>query len=178
MNKVRTYVEATSNLAIIVVALLLGGALITRYLSYPSPMPTQPSSEIKRGTQLPLSKIDWSRSEKSLVMVLSTTCKYCTESSDFYKRLTENTPALSRLRTIAVFPQKVGESAAFLKERSIQVSLILEAEPSEFSVRGTPTLLLVNNDGTVLDSWVGKLSVEKEQEVMTRMLADVVTDKQ
>lgn len=174
VSKSRINIETASNLAIITIALLLGGVLINHFLTDSQEVTPKSQPTIKPGTQLPLSRIDWSRNERTLLLLLSTTCKYCSDSAEFYKRLTEKTSDLSKLQTIAVFPQKVGEAAAFLKGRSVQVGTILEAEPRELSVRGTPTLLLVNKKGVVLDSWVGKLSAEREQEVMVRILEDVV----
>lgn len=176
MNK-SNRIEAVANLAIIALAIMLAVVLLSRYFvsSPPAAASSQPSPVIKPGTELSYAKVDWKKNEKSLVMVLSTTCKYCSDSAQFYKRLTEKTSTEPSLGTVAVFPQKVGESAIYLKEKEIKVGQILEAEPSEFSVRGTPSLLLVNKDGVVLDSWVGKLTPEKEQEVLTRIFADVVT---
>jgi hypothetical protein len=41
--------------------------------------------------------------------------------------------------------------------------------PSELGVPGTPSLLLVNQAGTVEDTWIGKLSPERETEVLNRL---------
>jgi hypothetical protein len=41
--------------------------------------------------------------------------------------------------------------------------------PASLGVRGTPTLLLVNNTGKIADFWVGKLSPDKEAEGLRRL---------
>jgi hypothetical protein len=40
---------------------------------------------------------------------------------------------------------------------------------SKIKVPGTPTLLLVDNQGKVLDVWVGKLDESRQREVLARL---------
>jgi hypothetical protein len=44
-----------------------------------------------------------------------------------------------------------------------------QLQPTSIGVDGTPTLLLINKDGIVTDSWRGKLPPEKEREVIARL---------
>ena len=88
MRNIHKKIETASNIAIIIVALLFGGVLINRYFVSASPTPTAvENKEIKAGTILPLSEIDWNKSNKNLVLVLSTNCHFCSESTPFYQKL-------------------------------------------------------------------------------------------
>jgi len=51
----------------------------------------------------------------------------------------------------------------------VGISDVRQAALSSLGARGTPTLILVNNNGIITDSWVGMLSPEKEAEVWTRL---------
>lgn len=173
MGKLHKVVEIGSNVAIILVAVLLGYFVINGYLQSPLAPPAQ-AQQIKPGTRLPINSIDWSKSEKNLLMVLSTTCKYCTESSAFYQRLTKQNAEARKLNIVAAFPQEVGESAKYIQDNGYAVDKIIKANPSDVLVRGTPTIILTDKNGTVLESWSGKLTPDKENEVAERLFSSVV----
>lgn len=40
---------------------------------------------------------------------------------------------------------------------------------NKLGVQGTPTLLLLDDSGTVLQTWVGKLTPEREQAVLSAL---------
>jgi hypothetical protein len=46
------------------------------------------------------------------------------------------------------------------------VTAVPELSSSILNVTGTPTLILADSSGRVLDFWVGKLSREEEQQVI------------
>ena len=75
---------------------------------------------------------------------------------------------------IAALPQDVPEATKYLADNNVTVDQVIKANPGEAMVRGTPTLLLVDKNGVVLDTWVGKLPPEKENEVLERAFSPVV----
>lgn len=173
MEKIRRLVEIGSNVAIILVAVLLGYFLIGRFMAPPAAAPQQERSVIQPGTTIPMKNVDWSKSDRSLLMVLSTACHFCTESMPFYQKLIERNAQAGSLRLIAALPQEVSDATKYLTGQNVTVDEVVKAEPGEALVRGTPTLILVNKDGVVLDTWVGKLTAEKENEVLTRAFSQV-----
>jgi hypothetical protein len=46
---------------------------------------------------------------------------------------------------------------------------IRSASLDSIHVRGTPTLILVNDKGEVTDQWVGKLAADREDEVIQKI---------
>lgn len=119
--------------------------------------------------KLPLADTDWSKSNKNLVLALSITCRYCTESAPFYQKIAQQKAERGNLRLIAVMPQGVDEARKYLNEHKISVDEIKRANPSELFVRGTPTLILTDQTGAVVEYWIGKLPPEKEAEVLRRI---------
>jgi hypothetical protein len=119
------------------------------------------------GKAISLPDTDWKKSDQTLVLALSTTCHFCSESAPFYKEVIQKRKGNTRL--IAVLPQSVEAGRKYLADLGITVDDVRQAPPSSLGVRGTPTLLLVNKDGVVTSSWVGKLQPEKELEVMARL---------
>ncbi|MET0621762.1 MAG: hypothetical protein ABW250_02170 [Pyrinomonadaceae bacterium] len=176
MGNMSKKLEVAANVAILIVALLLGVVLVKRYL-LPGPPPGPPRAEqLKPGEKLALADVDWGRSKKTLVMVLSTNCHFCTESAPFYQRLAREQSGRGDVRLMAVLPQSVEESRKYLDTNGVAVSEVKQMSPGAVRVQGTPTLIMVDSSGAVVDSWVGKLPPDKEQEVLNRLLADGAGD--
>lgn len=163
-------IELLANIAIIVVAVLLSVVLVRRYVLPASPRPDAVESmQIKPGTKLSLPDVDWGRSDRTLLLVLSTDCRFCTESAPFYQRLAQEQARRGGPGLIAVLPQGEGEARKYLSDLGIRVDEIRRATPKDISVKGTPTLILVDRAGSVVESWVGKLPPDKEAEVLARL---------
>jgi thioredoxin-related protein len=169
-NPLHKRIEVAANVAIIVVALLLGVVLIKRFVLNSTPPGREAAlNTIKTGAKISLPDTDWSQSERHLVLVLQKGCHFCAESAPFYRRLVQALGGRNDVRLIAALPQEVGESRQYLDGLGVAVSDVRQTDPSTVGVRGTPTLLLVDRTGTVTDVWVGKLPPEKEQEVFSRL---------
>jgi hypothetical protein len=176
MSNVSKKVEVAANVAILVVALLLGVVLVKRYL-LPSPPPGPQRAEgLKPGEKLALADVDWGRSRKTLVLVLSTNCHFCTESAPFYQRLAREQSGRDDVRLMAVLPQSVEESRRYLDTNGVAISEVRQERPGEIRVPGTPALIIVDSAGAVVESWVGKLPPEKEEEVLKRLLSERAGD--
>jgi hypothetical protein len=174
MQNAHKKIETLANVTIIILALLLGGVLVTRYFR-PDP-PKQAAverEELKAGSKLPISDLDWSKSERTLVMALSTKCHFCTESTPFYQKVSQARAGRSDVRLITMMPQSLDESKQYLSENKIAVDEVRQTKPAESFVKGTPTLIIVDRTGTVVESWVGKLPTEKEAEVMNRLFGGI-----
>lgn len=170
MSDLHKRIELVANVAIIVVALLLGGVLVRRYLLPASPPPEAAErAGIKPGAKLSLPDVDWGRSDRTLLMVLSTKCQYCTDSAPFYQRLAEEKSRRGGVSLMAVLPQDVEESRKYLGEHGVVADEVRQASPGSLGVKGTPTLLLVDNEGVVQGVWVGRLPPEREEEVLSRL---------
>ncbi len=174
MNGFAKKLEIVANIAIIVLAVLLGGVIVKRYFftSAPADSVAPPQSQaaappaIKAGTNVELANYNWSESDNTLVMVLSTTCHFCTESGPFYKRMLEARADKKKLRFVAVFPQAEEEAREYLKKLGIVADEIRTAPPTSLGARGTPTLILTDSKGTAVNTWIGKLPSAKEDELL------------
>lgn len=173
MSNLYKRTELLANVSIIVVALLLGGVVVKRYLLPGAPPPADGGaaneSRVKPGMDVPLEGFDWSGSERTLVLVLSNDCRYCTESAPFYRRLAQQRAEGGKARLVAVLPQPVGEARQYLGGLEVKVDEVKQLRPNQLGVNGTPTLILADNSGKVIDVWVGKLPAERETDVIARL---------
>lgn len=157
-------IELFANVAIIVTALLISGIVVKRYFFDSQ---AKPASII--GTRINLPGADWSKNRSTLILALSKDCRFCTQSARFYQRLVKKTASPDAARLIAVFPQSVEESTRYLNETGVSVNDIRQTSLASLGTKGTPTLILINNDGIISDSWIMTLSSEKEAEVQAKL---------
>lgn len=160
-------IELTTNIAIITVAVLLSIVLVKNYLlSGPGPDGPNAPPTVPTGTKISLQDVNWAAQKKTMLLVLSDTCRFCTESADFYKKLAQERAKHDDRRIIAVLPQEVGAGQAYLNKLGVSVDEVRQSQLSDIGVRATPTLILVDDKGVVTGSWVGKLPAENEAEVL------------
>jgi len=157
-------IEQAVNVAIIVIALVVCGMFVRSLL------PGKPNvrQTISIGNRLEVQPVNWSSNTKNIVLVLSTTCRYCKASAGFYQRLAQECED-RHIRTIALFPQSVEQSRAYLENEGVRVTEIWQAQPGKLNVQGTPTVLLVDNNGVVQHVWTGKLPASQEKDLLDRL---------
>ena len=165
-------VELLANISIIIVAVLLGVVLVKQLVLNKTPQPAQaasPRRELNRGEKVPLSGVDWAKNSHTLLLVLQKGCRYCTESAPFYQQLVKETSARSDIKLVALLPQAVDEGKQYLKEIGVDIADVRQVTPNEVNVGGTPTLILVNNEGVAREVWAGKLPPDTESQVLSKL---------
>jgi hypothetical protein len=125
-------------------------------------------SEPQIGARIVLSGADWSKSDRHLILALSTTCHFCSESAAFYKRLLTDV-AGHGVHVIAVLPQPPTASRTYLNGLGLSIPEVVQSPLISVDVTGTPTLLLVDAKGKIRKAWVGKLEPEREDEVIATL---------
>ncbi len=177
LNNLPKTVALLANLATIAAAILLGVAVAqlhslakpTRYAE-----PTRAAQPIALeplhvGAKLPMPGIEWAKNERTLLLALSKGCRYCSASAPFYQRLTKEISGRKNIGVVAVFPQPVSDARSYLNNLGVSVADIREVSLDDLGVIGTPTLILVNKEGFVTNSWRGQLPPNKEDEVLAQM---------
>jgi len=180
-NTSRT-VELVANIAIVVVALLFATAFVKNYVLSKHAVDTNPiatpngatspparESLISPGSKLSMSNISdlkLASSNRTLILALSNTCHFCTESAPFYKRVAQMRP---NTRLIAVLPQSVRDGQRYLAKLGVSVDEVTQLNLDKIGVLGTPTIVLIDNDGVIRQSWVGKLSPDGERSVLNAL---------
>lgn len=167
MKNLTRRIEVASNVAIIIVALLVGVVAVKRYVLTDQSARANP--QILAGSKVSMLDVDWSKSDQTLLLVLQKGCRFCTESAPFYRRLAQSAAqGRSNTQLIAVLPQDEREGRAYLNDLGVPIET-KQATVGSLGASGTPTLILVNKAGEVKASWVGKLPAEKESEVLSRV---------
>jgi hypothetical protein len=155
--------EIIANTAIIIVAAVAAVVLVRNLIVRRDARRIPPA--IVTGTPLPLSEMDWRANGRTLVLAVSTSCHYCSESAPFYRRLAAELPRHGVHLTV-LLPQEVSEGRSYLQHLGVPAADIRQAPLRELKIRGTPTLLLVDDRGIIRGVWEGKLSSDAEQNVL------------
>jgi hypothetical protein len=164
-----TRLEKATNVAIIVACVFLVGTLARNYyLSRNSDLSAVP--EIPKGTEIKLPIAGQQSAVPTLVLALSKNCHFCSESVPFYQKLTAfKNSSPQGLRLVAVLPDKQEEAEAYVKGNGIGVDAVVSMPVTNLGVRGTPTLLLLDGQNKLEETWVGKLSDAQESQMIDRL---------
>src|SRR5215470_14601702 len=99
----KTKLEAIANMTVIVVALAVGGVVLTRQ----APFHLAPRSVAAGDRLAKIPGLDWNQHRRTLVLALNSGCHYCEDSVPFYQKLARaHPPGADDLEIVAVFPNE------------------------------------------------------------------------
>jgi thioredoxin-related protein len=170
--------ESIANVALILCCVLVGAFLARNYLASrhrdtnsntKHNIGSKPAVSSLVGKKLTIPDIVWSENQQTLLLILQKGCRFCDESAPFYKRLTKELSAYPGTHIVAVLPHGDDENKQYLKAKMLAITDVRQASPRLIGVPGTPALVLVDNTGTVLEQWLGKLPTAEEEAVLFRV---------
>jgi thioredoxin-related protein len=170
----KSKLDTVANIAIIVVCILAAGLIVRNVFFpwFPGQRPVAPEEAQKGETFAELRRVMPAGADRALVLALSPTCHFCNDSMPFYKQLVDQRNQKgSAVKVIAAVPKdeaKSDEEKNFASH-GLQPDALVAVDFAKIKVPGTPTLFLVDNQGKVLDVWVGKLDESREREVLARL---------
>ncbi|MFL6258356.1 MAG: peroxiredoxin family protein [Thermoanaerobaculia bacterium] len=166
----KSTLDTAANIAIIIVCAIAAVVLIRnqffpKQAAAPGNMP-----QIEKGEKYAqLQQVVPVGANRALVVAVQPGCHYCNDSMPFYKRLIdERNQKGSAVKFVAAVPSddaKAPESQKFAAAGT-QPDSMVKLDFGAVKVPGTPTLVLVDNSGKVLNVWVGKLDEGGEKEVL------------
>lgn len=164
-KKRRSSAEVILNLVLFLTCACTLGVLVYRTISTRSSV--RPVATLQ-GTKLELEGVDWNKSKQTVVLALSTKCRFCTASAAFYRHLQAYAQS-HNLPIVYVFPQGRDDAEAYLKSLGMSYQQIMQSPLAGIHVSGTPTVFIVNSNGEITDHWVGQLTPKGEEEVLSKL---------
>jgi hypothetical protein len=163
VERLRKLLEVSANIGILVVSGLLVWALIGHGL-----IDRKQAKTIEGVTLSQLPGYNWASRQETMVLAIRSGCHFCEESLPFYRRLAmlEKNNQL-RAHLLAVMPDSSLAGVATLKSADINMDAIYGEPLDNLKVTGTPTILLVNDRGRVMREWVGELTMQRENDVIS-----------
>lgn len=161
--------ETAANLAIVLAALAIVGVLGYKFF-WSASENSKETAEVKTGENLNLPNVDWSQNKQTLVLAISKGCHLCAESAPFYDKIIKKLASSNDVKLMAIFPHSTKEAANYLKEHSLSIERVMQVDFTSARIRGTPTIFLIDERGTIKNAWLGKLSSDEEEEVLSKLL--------
>ncbi|MFA5897559.1 MAG: thioredoxin fold domain-containing protein [Hyphomicrobium sp.] len=159
----RLTLDTATNVGLLVASammtIVLGQRLWSQYLSSPTVPPTY-----QQGDTFPeVERVNYGASDKTVVLFVASTCKYCTQSMPFYEELARGRTLL-RTQLLAVGFEPESTITSYLAGHRVQTDAVLSTLSRKFKFAATPTLVVLDSKGVVLNQWVGALN-ERQNEV-------------
>ncbi|MFN2492960.1 MAG: TlpA family protein disulfide reductase [Pyrinomonadaceae bacterium] len=166
-SRIRTYLEVATNAVVLLVAVLILSAFAVSHFSRPATNRTV-SDGLQRGQQIPsLGGIDYSSSPHTLLIAMSTQCGHCTASIPFYNQLAGlKSNGKAQLRIVTAFSNPDENVRQYVEQHQLKLEAKNSVDFRQLKIAGTPTMILVDPSGRVVDFWVGELSSEDQQRVV------------
>jgi hypothetical protein len=170
-EKLTKRLERGAYVAIIVLTLVTTATLSPKLLGKFYRYSSNPTNRVtvKAGDSISVPGEDWAKNGKTLVLVLSTKCHFCSESAPLYRTILAKTRTEQKVHVASIFSQSVEEARKYLMSLEIDMADVQSVPNPSFEIHGTPTLLLVDHTGKVADLWVGKLSADQESDVLSKV---------
>jgi hypothetical protein len=154
-----------ANICIISLAIVFTGALAKRHFFHKA----VPSRQFLSGDRFVIPNATWQGQQKTVVLALQEGCHFCADSAPFYRRLVQQASARN-VKVVALFPDSASGPHEYLAGIDLPIDEVRTVDFGAHGIRGTPTVVVLGNDGTVLKSWIGRLSSARESEVLESLL--------
>ena len=102
-----------------------------------------------------------STSRRTLILATASYCHFCRESLPFYRRVVP----LARqtgIRVVGLATEDLAVNRAYLLSENITIDDVVGSDEAHIPIQGTPTLMLLSSDGSVIGWWRGKLNSSSE----------------
>lgn len=164
MSWTRPSLDRIGQVAFIAMCLVVSAVGIQRLFASPPQGTPERRAPLEAGSSVslhPALKSD--RARGSLVLALSTECRFCTASMPFYAKLAGLEAVRDgRIHLAAMSLQPEEQMRAYLAAHRVPIDALVLFRDSGLAVKGTPTLVLLDRNAVVVNSWAGQLRPDEE----------------
>jgi len=170
MVRLKEKLEVVTNCLVLAVCVIWLYTFVSGRLKAPHPI--RPGSTITA-----LKGLDWSAQPRTLILAVRAGCHYCEDSVPFYQRLLDlDQRDRLDLRIVAAVSDPHPVAEQFLRSHRLSLEMFDVPSLPDIGVTATPTLILADNRGRVIKSWVGRLNDLGEADVV-KAISSRTTDQ-
>lgn len=162
-----TKLETVTHVFLIGLCCLAGGLLIEqRFFASPPETGTASASDLV-GREVNLPGADWQAAPFSVVLQISSTCRFCNESMPFYKQLiAARQIQTAKVPVIVASGDAVAVIRKHLEDHQVIVDKVLHSRLESFGTP-TPTVYIVDSKGVVRRVFIGELDSSGQKELLS-----------
>lgn len=149
--------------ALVIAAVFVAAVAGQTYYRAGAQVPGEPRI-VKPQEQLSLPGVDFTKGQRTLLLVLRSSCPFCEKSMPFYSRMMATKSKDSQVVVVGGEDEKILNN--YLKVHDVAVDSIAVVTPESTPSQVTPTAILVDRKGVVSNVWRGQLPPDKENEVL------------
>lgn len=159
--------EKTSNVAVIIVSCAVLISIVQTYRSN-SVQTTSGVTVYKQGDDISRAvKVDFSKADRTILLAIRSDCKYCSASVPFYRRVVDRRKAsANKVQLVAAIWKNDVDADEYLRSKQLTFDSTVTLDEASLNISATPTLILADRAGKVMNMWVGRLPAEREREVL------------
>jgi hypothetical protein len=122
-------------------------------------------------TVAPLPGVDFGAAHKTLLIVTKSDCSFCRASYPFYRRLLSERERIGKPVRIVMFAPRgdIAGSSELLRTHGLKPDALVPYTPRDLKVRVTPTLVLVDQSGRVVDVWLGQAEPADQADIQAQL---------
>ena len=114
--------------------------------------------------------VDYTDAHRTLLIVTRSNCSFCLASFPFYQRLlAEKQRTRKPVRIVFLSPREDIGASELLRAHRLEADPMVSYAPRELRVRVTPTLLLVDRLGQVINVWLGQATPRDEVDIQSKL---------
>jgi len=183
---VKSRLDWLTNVALLLVCLMVGAnsaLTLAQHFGAPKPVTSSAAKPASSTTALPalatfevgktappIPGVTYQTGRSTVVLFVRSTCHYCTESMPFYQALAAiGRRARTGARIVAVSSEPEDTLRAYLRSHALDVDSVVSLPENPLGLRATPTLLVIDRAGTLVDARVGRLPEADQQAVIARV---------
>jgi len=176
----KTLLSGAANVSVIIASVAVATAVV---VDLRGTRETAPEREVgveiaslRKGITVPrIPGVDYSGSERTLLLFLGVHCKYCQDAAPFYRRLAAAAVSApggaAKRRVVAVFSEGAAEVGQFEDRENFNVEAVSGFRFRAFAIDATPTAVLLSREGRVLQVWRGAPNKETQDAIRNALLA-------
>jgi hypothetical protein len=166
--------ERLAYLCLISLCMVSGGVLLRNQLSQHTLQASILNSHDLIGKKLDVPGANWNATAMSAVLFLSTECRFCEASMPFYRQLVEahGQSPTNHIALLGLSREPDHDMEEHLAKNHVRLDRVLQLPHNFNLLRGTPTLLFVDQSGIIRRAFVGKLNEPEEQQIVALVKAD------
>jgi hypothetical protein len=123
------------------------------------------------GSRFLVGGIDWARSPVNVLLAVSRGCHYCTSSIPFYQRLFDAASLAGVPVVLVTQDSDLEKTQEYFEASNLRASSLRHISFAEAEIKATPTVLIVDADGTIRRAWVGVLRDGEERDAIALVSA-------
>ncbi len=120
---------------------------------------------IRVGDEFSMPGLSLARDAASLVLVVSSRCRFCQESVPFYETLSLSARS-RRIRTVGVCVDNERGCRDLFEAGHVELDALVSAPPGSLRIAGTPTLIVLDRSHRVRGVWKGRVSEAEQRNLL------------